>query len=345
MPDSHSTHSPTKNASESRHNAIAPSLNELQLNVKIAVVIVNFNSADLLAKCLQHLLKQTRQADSVIIIDNASQDSSMADLPMIPGLEVHALGENSGFAAANNTAFERSSGMDYFITLNPDAFPAPDFIEQLEKAAESHPDYASFASRMMRDETTVDGAGDQIHISGLAWRHLHGRHYAIEEHTECDVFSACAGAAMYRAQDISELGGFDESFFCYMEDVDLGYRLQLRDRPCLYVPTAEVLHMGSAITGQYPGFAVYHGHRNLVWVMVKNTPAALLLLVLPAHLLMSIVLAGVYLARGQFRIYLKAKLDALRGLGQVWGKRKKEQEQASSGSAAMLRHFNFRLIR
>ena len=89
---------------------------------------------------------------------------------------------------------------------------------------------------------------------------------------------------MYRAEILRELGGFDESFFCYLEDVDLGYRLRLRGEHCLYIPTAVVVHLGSAISSQYPGFALYHGHRNLVWTFVKNTPTALLLPMLPLHL-------------------------------------------------------------
>jgi GT2 family glycosyltransferase len=128
-----------------------------------------------------------------------------------------------------------------------------------------------------------------------------------------------------------------------MEDVDLGYRLQLKGKRCLYVPQANALHIGSAIVSKYPDFATYYGHRNLVWAMVKNTPGPLLPLVLPAHLAMSILLAAVFLARGQLRVYLRAKFDALQGLGRVWGQRKQVQKTRQVSCWRILRLYDFRL--
>jgi GT2 family glycosyltransferase len=311
--------------------------------LKIAVVIVNYNSEDLLAKCINHLLDQSRQADVIMVVDNGSHDRSMANLPRCSTLRVHELETNQGFASANNFAFRQIEDADYFITLNPDAFPKPDFIERFEEAARDHPEYASFASRMMRDENTVDGAGDVYHISGIAWRSLYNQRYFSDRHQPCDVFAPCAGAAMYKANDLIEAGGFDDSFFCYMEDVDLGYRLQLKGRRCLYVPQATVIHLGSAITGKYPDFALYYGHRNLVWTLVKNTPAPLLPLIIPAHLLMTVVVGIVFLARGKFKPYLQAKIDAIRGLGRVLRQRKQVQNTRQISSWKILRLYNLRL--
>ncbi len=313
--------------------------------MKIAVVIVNYNSGPLLLRCMDHLQRQTRPADSILVIDNASQDNSLAELAPDPTLTIHRLEENLGFAAANNFAFKQAADADYFITLNPDAFAGEDFIQALETAAEQNPLVSSFASRMMLDDTTVDGAGDTYHVSGLAWRNLHKQRYLPGEHQTREVFSPCAGAAMYRARDIIELGGFDESFFCYMEDVDLGYRMQLRAMRCLYIPEAVVQHLGSAVVNNYPGFAIYHGHRNLVWALLKNTPAALLPIVLTANLLVSALLGLVYLSRGEFRLYLQAKIDALRNLKQVWQNRKQVQSSRVVSNWQLLRCYNFGLSR
>lgn len=313
--------------------------------MKIAVVIVNFNSGARLSKCVDHLLRQTRPADAIIVMDNASDDDSIAQLTDNEGLHVQLLDQNVGFAAANNLAFAQAGEADYFITLNPDAYAAPDFIETLERAANDQPEYASFASRMMLNSTTVDGAGDNYHVTGLAWRHLHNRPYNPQQHAQVEVFAPCAGAAMYRARDVRDLEGFDESFFCYMEDVDLGYRLRLRGQRSLYVPDAVVEHEASAITGQIPGFAVYHGHRNLVWVMLKNTPTLLLLLVLPAHLLATVVLVPIFLARGQFTVYARAKLDALKAIGKIWRSREGIRKTREISNFALLRSFDFGLRR
>lgn len=267
----------------------------------------------------------------------------MASLPARSELRTHKLESNLGFASANNIAFQHIENADYFITLNPDAFPEADFIENLEEAARNHPEYGSFATRMMQNETTVDGAGDSYHISGLAWRNLHHRKYFPERHHQRDVFAPCAGAAMYSAKTIVELGGFDDAFFCYMEDVDLGYRMQLSGKRCLYVPQATVQHIGSAIVSKYPGFAVYHGHRNLVWTLIKNTPGALLPLVVPIHLLMSIVLGLIYLARGQSKVYWRAKVDAVGGLSMMWRQRGHVSKARRISAWKLLQAYDFSL--
>jgi GT2 family glycosyltransferase len=299
----------------------------------------------LLAKCISHLLEQSRQADVIVIVDNGSTDSSMDKLPASSTLRIHKLDTNRGFASANNFAFAQVDDADYFITLNPDAFPQSDFIEQLETAAGNYPEHASFASRMMRNQNSVDGAGDIYHVSGIAWRNLHNQPYLPDQHQPRDVFAPCAGAAMYKTKDLTAAGGFDDAYFCYMEDVDLGYRLQLQGHRCRYVPEAAVHHLGSAITSRYPDFALYYGHRNLVWTVAKNTPTALLPVILPAHVLMTVVVGIVFLSRGTFKPYLRAKIDALKGLGPVLRRRKEVQRTRRISNWQVLRLFTFSLTK
>ncbi|MEJ2533714.1 MAG: glycosyltransferase family 2 protein [Halioglobus sp.] len=308
------------------------------------MVIVNFNGGDLLARCIAHLENQSRPADRILVVDNHSTDNSLDALSMRPAVEVVRLEENLGFAAANNIAFRELADTDYIITLNPDAFPEPDFIESLQRAAERHPDCASFATRMLRCDGRIDGRGDTYHVSGLVWRTGHGQPNRAEELMEREVFAACAGAAMYRTPEVIAAGGFDESFFCYLEDVDLGYRLQLGGHHCLYIPEATVVHIGSAVTGQYDGFATYHGHRNLVWTFVKNTPGALLPVVLLPHLFMTLVMAVVCAGRGDLGAYARAKRDAVAGLRRVMRKRKEVQSGRKLGALALLRKFDFSIL-
>jgi GT2 family glycosyltransferase len=160
----------------------------------------------------------------------------------------------------------------------------------------------------------IDGAGDVLHVSGIPWRRFHGRPAETVTFIEEPVFSPCAGAALYRLDPVREAGGFDASFFMYVEDVDLGFRLLLSRHPCLFVPAARVLHIGSATTGRDSDFTVYHGHRNLVINYVKNMPLALLLLTLPLHLLATGLSLVVLTARGHGATMLRAKKDALAAL-------------------------------
>jgi GT2 family glycosyltransferase len=300
--------------------------------VRVAVVIVSWNGLDLLARCLEALAAQTRPFDRVIVVDNGSAD--LERLPPWAGqgeFRLEALGENLGFAAANNHGFTLCPDCEYVALVNPDAFLAPDWLEQMLVVATRNPAAASFASCLIQANVPekLDGAGDVYHPSGLAWRAGFGEPVARCGDAVREVFSPCAAAALYRREALMSVGGFDSDFFCYMEDVDLGFRLRLQGWSSLLVPAAKAWHVGSASTGgQRSAFAVYHGHRNLVWCFVKNMPGWLFWLCLPLHLLTNLLTIGLYAWRGQFWNILRAKRDALRGMQAILRKRRHIQSRS-----------------
>ncbi|EKD97953.1 MAG: hypothetical protein ACD_23C00660G0003, partial [uncultured bacterium] len=169
----------------------------------------------------------------------------------------------------------------------------------------------------------LDGAGDAYHVSGLVWRMGHGSPVPTDVEDEREVFSPCAAAALYRRSAFHETGGLDEDYFCYVEDVDLGFRLRLAGYRCLYVPQSVAYHVGSGTTGgQYSEFVLYHGHRNLVWTFVKDMPGILFWLLLPLHVLLNLVSIVWFVLLGRGRVILRAKHDALLGLPKMWRKRR-----------------------
>jgi GT2 family glycosyltransferase len=298
----------------------------------VCLIIVSWNSASELPRCLGAVAAQTRLPDRVIVIDNASDDASatvaereVARLPALAGrTDLHRLERNLGFAAANNMAVGMADG-DLVALLNPDAFPEPSWLESLLAAAAAHPEAAAFGSLQMMDGSPgiVDGCGDVYHVSGLTWRAGHGRALRSDDLREREVFSACAAAALYRRPAFVAAGLFDEDFFCYLEDVDLGFRLRLGGHAARHVPAAVVHHVGSASSGgRRSSFAVYHGHRNLVWCFVKNMPQPLLTLLLLPHLAQTIVTFTTAVCRGQAGAFLAAKRDALTRLGTFLRKRR-----------------------
>ena len=291
--------------------------------VGIAVIIVNYNSGALLARCLDSVAAQTCAPRCVVVVDNASTDGSESAAEGKVGVTLVRETQNLGFAAANNHGVVAASGCEWIATLNPDATAAPLWIESLEAAIREHPDCDSFACCLLdaSDPSRLDGAGDAYHVSGLPWRNLHGAPIRAAPVRVTEVFGPCAAGAMYRRAAFEACGGFDEDLFCYVEDVDLAFRLRLQGGRCLYLPQAVVYHLGSAIVGRASAFQIYHGHRNLVWVFVKNMPGALFWLLLPLHLLLNLASIVWFSMRGHTAAILQAKYDALRGLPVVWRKR------------------------
>jgi GT2 family glycosyltransferase len=314
----------------------------------VTVIIVNWNSWDILSRCLEKLKIQTFQNFNVLVIDNAS-DQPVPDglLARYPNVMLIQNQSNLGFAAANNQAIALLGDSEWVVLLNPDAFPEPDWLQQLINAAEENPDSSMFASRQLMDADfhLLDGDGDAYHISGLVWREGHGQRVEETKDEPREIFSPCAAAALYRRDALISVGGFDEDFFCYVEDVDLGFRLRLMGHRCLLVPSAMVHHIGSATSGgQQSDFAVYHGHRNLVWTFVKNVPGALFWLLLPLHLALNLVSVVWFSLRGQGGIILRAKWDAIKGLPRMWAKRKKIQAARVASVRDILRVLDKRLI-
>ncbi len=208
--------------------------------------------------------------------------------------------------------------------LNPDTLPETDWLENLCKAADEHSDFSFFGSRLVMagNPDKLDGTGDVYHMSGLSWRSGHGLPVLSVSDDAREIFSPCAAAAMYKREELLSVGGFDEDFFCYNEDVDLGFRLRLAGHRALSVPDSVVLHHGSATTSVRSDFAVYHGHRNLVWTWFKDMPMVLLWLFLPMHVLYTLACIVLYAKRGQGKVIIRAKWDAVKGLPHMWGKRK-----------------------
>jgi GT2 family glycosyltransferase len=308
--------------------------------LKIAVVIVNYNGGILLERCLSALTGQAYGSFRTIVVDNASSDGSADGIETHhPEVRVIRLPRNIGFAASNNAGIKAAEGSDWIACLNPDAFPEPDWLAQFVRAAERTPEKAFFGCRMLQaeDPQRLDGTGDIYHVSGLAWRRDHRAPVAQGVQEAGEIFAPCAAAALYPRDALLEVGGFDESYFCYFEDIDLAFRLRLRGYRCWYVPEAVVHHMGSAITGRRSDFSLYQGHRNLVWTFFKDMPGPLLWLYLPQHLLLNLVTILVFAFRGKTRVILSAKWDAIRQLGRIFRERKAVQSSRRTGIADLRR--------
>lgn len=325
-------------------------LNDLRQKIwpKVSVIIVNWNGKQYIERCLVALMGQTVKPLEIILVDNASSDGSVDIVRTFPSVRLIALEQNVGFAQGNNLAFESVCDESEWIALiNPDAFAEHCWLETLMVAAESNPGFDVFGSKLINanEPILLDGTGDAYHMSGLVWRMEQGVSVLNSVKNVSEMFSPCAAAALYRRNVLQKLGGFDEDYFCYVEDVDLGFRLRLAGYRCLYVSQSVAHHVGSGMTGgQHSSFAMYHGHRNLVWTFVKNMPGILFGLLLPLHVALNLFCIIWFVLCGKGRVILRAKRDAVLGLPRMWRKRQYIQKTRSASVGEIWRQLDKRMI-
>ena len=282
----------------------------------VTVCVIAYNSEPTLRTCLERLGAQTFGDFEAIVIDNASPDPGDAAIAeSFPFVRLVRNAENVGFAVAGNQGARLGRGR-WFVLLNPDAFAEPDWLAELVAAAGRHPRVRSFTSRQMMadDPGVLDGLGDVMSVWGIPYR---GGYMSRDDGRafEGEVFSPCGAAMMIDRALFLELGGFYEPYFCYGEDVDLGYRLQLAGQPTLLVPKAVIHHLGSASSGgRKSEFAVFHGTRNRFWGVYKNTPWTMLPLVIPLHLAAVVFISSRRPNWPHAGIVWRAFVESLRGL-------------------------------
>jgi GT2 family glycosyltransferase len=301
----------------------------------VSVVVVTYDSGPTLGRCLAALKTQTAPGFELILSDNGSRDgAARAAAEADPALVLIENRANLGFAAANNRAAAAARGR-WLVLLNPDAYAEPGFIRALLAAAADHPAIRCFTARqrMAEDPERLDGLGDAMTVIGFPFRGDFGNPDpgAIGP---AEVFSPCGAAMMIDRALFLEMGGFDERFFCYCEDVDLGYRLRLRGERVLLAPHAIVRHEGSASTGgRRSDFSLYHGARNRLWLYVKDTPPLLLGLTLPFHVLATAAAWLRATINGHGEPVERGLEDAVRGLPDIWRSRREVQGRRKATSA------------
>ena len=244
---------------------------------RVSAVVLNYNGAELLEIVLPSLAAQTYDGVEVVVVDNGSSDDSMRYLQEHwPAVRAVSTGpRNVGVAAALNVAVMSSRG-ELIALLNNDIELEPDWLEQLVAAIDRHPDAAAVAGKTLnywrRDE--LDGAGDLFSSAATPLRRGLGELDQGQYDAEEEVFSATAGAALYRRDALEDVGAFDESFVAYLEDADWGLRAQLAGYRAWYVPSAVAYHMGGGTTGG-DSSSFYYAllRRNTIAVLIKDVPA------------------------------------------------------------------------
>lgn len=247
-------------------------------SMKVSVVTPNYNGAKFLEKYFKSLNDDSEFIGEVIIVDNGSTDSSLDyiknnsfDFPIV----LIENDENLGFAPAVNQGISKSR-YDYIFSLNNDTEIEKGSIRSMLDLIQDENVFSVQAKMLQSDNRQlIDDAGDEYNL--LAWTKKGGENRNSDDFSEVsEIFSSCAGAALYKKAVLEELGSFDDNFFAYMEDVDLAVRSQINGYRNLLCPDAVVYHIGSATSGsRYNEFKVKIAARNNVWTVYKNLPVIL----------------------------------------------------------------------
>ena len=247
----------------------------------LSVIIPNWNGKHFLTECIDSLKEQTFRDFEIILVDNGSTDGSaeFAGERYREFIRVLRNKENLGFAGGNNVGIQAARG-EYIVLLNNDTWADPHWLEELVKATQFDPPIGMWASKIYSyyKRNQIEAVGELIYWDGLSrargqYEQDRGQYNAMEE-----IFFPPGCGAMYRKSLFDGIGLFDEDFFAYADDSEIGIRARLACWKCLYVPAAIVYHKNSGTAGQYSPLKAFYVERNRFWITIKYFPLPLLLL-------------------------------------------------------------------
>jgi len=246
----------------------------------VDVSVVAWNSWPHLRRSLPAMIAQDYPTYRVIVVDNASEDATAdAVASQFPDVEVIRSDRNEGYGAANNRCFSRSEGR-FVAVLNPDAAPEPGWLGALVRALEEHPEAAFATSKVLlaSDASRVNACGLRVHLTGIAA--CRGLGDDQHGHVMAASVPAVSGAAFIaRRHVLEEIGGFDERFFMYMEDVELSLRARIAGWDIVLAPRSRVAHDYAL---DVPAWKFYYLERNRVLMLLKLLQWRTLALLAPA---------------------------------------------------------------
>lgn len=247
--------------------------------IKASVIIPNWNGQELLKDCLLSLQNQSYEDFEIILVDNGSTDGSIEYAEKnFPQVKIIKLSKNFGFSKAINEGVKKSNA-NYVVFLNNDTAASKNWLKNLVECANSHPEVISVNSKLLNfyNRKRIDGVGILINEVGQAksigWQEEDHGQYDSEQY----IFGATGGASLFKRLDFIKVGGFDEKYFMYSEEVDFAFRSQFLGYKSIYCPSAVLYHKHKATAKKLPQHIEYWQFRNMTQTIIKDFPISILL--------------------------------------------------------------------
>ena len=303
---------------------------------KVSIIILNWNGLKDTIECLESLKKITYSNYEAIVIDNGSKGN---DADILKGkykdyIKLIRNKENLGFAEANNIGIReviKEGRSEYILTLNNDTTVEPNFLDELIKCAQKHPEAGSIQPKMILAKWPqyIDSIGLELSKTGFGFN-LGAYQNPDLFNQEFEILGPCAGAALYKIEAIKDImidnEFFDRDFFCYYEDMDVALRLRWAGWKSWYCPKSIVYHKKGGTGGLKNKFTTYYVTRNQNWNLFKNLPFVFILRNFPFIFSAQIAQLGINLLKGKISLLptlIKGRIDGYLGLATILKKRKK----------------------
>lgn len=268
----------------------------------VSIIIVNWNGAQWLEKCINSVLDQKDTEHEIIVVDNASTDTSVSLIQStFPTVQLIQNSDNLGFATGCNIGIQHAKGT-YFLFLNTDAWLAPNFFPPLIQEFEKHQEVAAISPKVLNaeDPSKLDNCGSFWSTSTFLYHYGYHQRATKRMYAKPRLFFSLKGAIFFvRRSHLEMVGGFDDDFWCYYEETDLCHRFWLAGFTCLYYPMSIGYHHGGKSAEHIPNeFLMFHNFKNHLQSFIKNFSVWTLAYVLPTNILVLIATSIAWAAQG-----------------------------------------------
>jgi GT2 family glycosyltransferase len=301
--------------------------------MRFSLICLTYQSAAFASEALGSFVRAIKDYDAkkaeLILADNGSDDADYQAIARGFNAKFVQNGHNLGYAEGNNKAAKHAKG-DWLIFLNPDLIMAEGALTAISNAIDQYIDYQLMTAWSINqaNHSLLDGAGDAMSLWGIPYRMGNGlKTPSLTNNAE--IFAPSGSFLVIKKSLFDQLDGFYSPYFCYCEDIDLGYRARLLGHKALLVGKAWAFHIGSATVGRRSDFAVYHGYRNRFWLLMRCHPTILLPFVIMPHFCLVSILWLRDLIQGRAKPATKGLIDGFKGLGSIWRSRKAINRQTT----------------